>query len=136
MNTYDQKDKHDITKIDITSYQKEYSEPKLLDKLQKVAKKAGAKVVYAVLLCVYVLSSKNVPFDAKAKIIGALGYFILPIDMIPDGIPLAGYADDLTALYWALRSVCENITPDIEEKAKRKLTEWFDTVDEDELRIF
>lgn len=128
--------KQDLSNIDITSYQNEYSEPKLIDKLQKVAKKAGVKVVYAVLLCMYVLGSKDVPFDAKAKIVGALGYFILPLDLIPDGIPLAGYADDLTALYWALRSVYENITPEIQEKAKEKLAEWFDDVNEEELQIF
>ena len=132
----DRNKEDELRKIDITTYQNEYSESKLLSKLQKVAKKAGVKVVYAVLLCYYVVTDKQVPFEAKAKIIGALGYFILPLDLIPDAVPLAGYTDDLTALYWALKSVYENITPEIDAKARKKLSEWFDEFDEEELNIF
>ena len=132
----DKNKENEFRKIDITSYQNEYSETKLLSKLQKVAKRAGVKVVYAVLLCYYVVADKSVPFEAKAKIIGALGYFILPLDLIPDAIPMVGYGDDLTALYWALKSVYENITPEIDAKARRKLLEWFEEFDESEINIF
>ena len=71
----------------------------------------------------------------KAKIYGA-GYFILPLDLIPDVIPVIGYTDDLVALVWALRTVYSNITPEIECKAKQKLFEWFDRVDSEGLDRF
>lgn len=121
---------------DYSSYRNNYSESRLWDKIGKVAHKAGVKVVYAVLLLFYVSTDKNVPVEDKAKIFGALGYFILPIDLIPDAIPVAGYTDDLAALFWALHAVWSNVTPDIKIKAKRKLKEWFGQVDENELKLF
>jgi uncharacterized membrane protein YkvA (DUF1232 family) len=72
----------------------------------------------------------------KAKIFGALGYFILPIDLIPDAIPVAGYTDDLAALVWALKTIWNNITPDIQEQAYERLTSWFGYVDKSELKLF
>lgn len=85
-----------------------------------MAQKAGVKVVYAVLLLYYVAIDENVSAGDKAKIYGALGYFILPIDFIPDITPGVGYTDDMAALLWALKAVWDNITPDIERKAKAK----------------
>lgn len=114
-------------------YEKHYSEESLKDKVLKVAKDAGAKIIYGVLVLYYILMSDNVSATDKAKICGALGYFILPIDLIPDFIPVAGYTDDLAAIIWALYAVKKNITPEIKQKAKNKLKDWFDEINEDEL---
>lgn len=114
-------------------YEKHYSEDSLKDKILKVAKKAGVKVIYGVLVLYYILQSENVSTTDKAKICGALGYFILPIDLIPDFIPVAGYTDDLAAIIWALYAVNKNITPEIKQKAKDKLKDWFDEINEEEL---
>lgn len=114
----------------VEKYQHNYSESKLLLKLSSVARWAGAKVVYVVLLLYYVLRSDTVPLKEKSKIFGALGYFILPTDMVLDFIPLLGYTDDMAALMWALHSVITNITPQIKAQAKAKLGEWFDDYDE------
>lgn len=118
---------------DIEKYQGNYSEPKLLNKLPRVARWAGAKVVYAVLLLYYVLQSPNVSSADKSKIWGALGYFILPTDLILDFIPLAGYSDDLAALLIALHAVAKNITPEIKARAKAKLATWFSDIDHKEI---
>lgn len=83
-------------------YQKNYSESEFWIKLKKVARKAGVKVVYAALLLYYVLRNPATPSADRAKILGALGYFILPIDLLPDFLPVAGFTDDLAALTWAL----------------------------------
>ena len=121
---------------DYTSYGKNYSESGLWDKIKNVAKKAGCKVIYAALLCYYVLKDENVSTADKAKIYGALGYYILPIDLIPDAIPVVGFTDDLSALLWALHSVWKNVTPEMKDRAQSKLNDWFGSVDEGELKLF
>lgn len=115
---------------DIEKYQKNYSENKLLQKLSSVAKWAGAKVVYAVLLLYYVLRSPNISATDKSKIYGALGYFILPTDLVLDFIPMIGYTDDMAALLWTLHTVTSNITPEIKQQAKDKLAELLGTINE------
>ena len=117
----------------IESYQSNYSESGLWKKVKSVAKKAGIKTIYMVLLLHYVLKSPDVPLEDKAKIYGALGYFILPIDLIPDFIPVVGYSDDVAALAFALHAVWKNVTPEIKEQAQRKLREWFGYFDLSEL---
>lgn len=118
---------------DYSQYGQYYSAGALMEKLSKFAKKAGIKVVYAALLLYYVLQSKDVPAKEKAKIIGALGYLILPVDLIPDAIPVLGFTDDLTALLWAIHAVRSYITPEIEQQAKRRLSDWFGSIDEQTL---
>lgn len=115
---------------DIEKYQENYSESKLLTKITSVGRWAGAKVVYAVLLLYYVLRNPNVSMADKSKIYGALGYFILPTDLILDIIPVVGYTDDMAAIMWAIHTVAKNITPEIKEQAKAKLSEWFDNYNE------
>lgn len=110
---------------DIEKYQEHYDERKFGIKLPKVARKAGSKLVYAVLLLYYVLRSPMVSKSDKTKIYGALGYFLLPLDILPDFIPLAGYTDDLTAVIWALHTVWKNITPEVKAQAAAKTREWF-----------
>ena len=113
----------------IEKYQKNYSENKLLSKLSSAAKWAGAKVIYAVLLLYYVLQSPSISASDKSKIYGALGYFILPTDLVLDIIPIMGYTDDLAALVWALQTVAKNLTPEIKQQARQKLTELIGEVD-------
>lgn len=81
--------------------------------------------MYAVLLLYYTLQKPEVPAKTKAIIIGALGYFILPLDLIPDLAAGVGYTDDLGALGLALLQVAMYIDDDIKTQAKEKLTEWF-----------
>ena len=116
--------------------EKHYSDDKFWDKLKKFGKKAGASVVYAVLLLYYTLQKPEVPKKAKAVIIGALGYFILPVDLLPDMMLGIGFTDDLGALGVALFQVAMYIDDEIKDKAKTKLADWFgqdvDTADIDE----
>ncbi len=109
---------------DIRVFGKNYSEPKLWDKLRKVARQAGKRVVSLVLTLFYVLASGDVSVKHKSLIIGALGYFILPFDLLPDMLVGIGYADDLTALLTAYNAVKKNITPAITAQVESKLREW------------
>ena len=115
-------------------YTQYYSEKSLWEKLKNYSRKAGQKAVYAVLLLYYLMIDKSVPLKTKATIAAALGYFILPLDAIPDFSPLIGFSDDLGVLMFALSEVSENITPEIKERAKKQVAEWFDSINETELQ--
>jgi uncharacterized membrane protein YkvA (DUF1232 family) len=113
---------------------KHYSEDKFWHKLKKFGVKAGHSVVYTALLLYFVLQKPDVPKKAKMVIIGALGYFILPTDLIPDFAVGVGFTDDLGALGVALLQVAMYIDDDVKAKAKSKLRDWFgDNVDTSEI---
>jgi uncharacterized membrane protein YkvA (DUF1232 family) len=118
---------------DIEKYQEHYSEPKFAGKLAKVAKSAGRMMVYAALLLYYVLKSPSVKKGDKTTIIGALGYFILPLDILPDFIPMVGFTDDLSAILLALHAVWKNITPEIKAMAAAKASELFGDFNQQEI---
>lgn len=118
---------------DIEKYQEHYSEPKFAGKLAKVAKSAGRKMVYAALLLYYVLKSPSVKKGDKTTIIGALGYFILPLDILPDFVPMVGFTDDLSAILLALHAVWKNITPEIKAMAAAKASELFGDFNQQEI---
>lgn len=111
--------------VQTAEYQSEYSDPKFWTKVKELAKKAGSEVVYMAFLLYYVLKSPEVPYQQKLIIIGALGYLICPIDLIPDFIPVAGYTDDAAALTAAIKTVHDSITPEIEEQARSKANSLF-----------
>ena len=116
----------------LPQFQKYFSEGSFWKKIQKLAKKAGAKTVYYALVLYYTLIDPATPTKYKAVIGGALGYLILPADLIPDLIPAAGLADDWGALLAAVMYVLTAITPAIKEKAKRQLENWFGPVSEED----
>ena len=108
-----------------TDYEKYYSDSAFWNKIKNITKKAGLKLIYIALLLYYTLSSNNVSRMDRAVIFGALGYFIFPLDIIPDYIPFVGYTDDLTILLYAYRRIKANLNNDIRSKAKNKLSSFF-----------
>jgi uncharacterized membrane protein YkvA (DUF1232 family) len=111
------------SKMDNT--EKHYSEEKFWGKLKRYGLKAGHSVVYTALLLYFVLQKPDVPKKSKMIIIGALGYFILPTDFIPDMAVGVGFTDDLGALGLALLQVAMYIDDEVKAKAKGKLSDWF-----------
>lgn len=107
-------------------YANRFSANDFVDKIARIAKRAGAKLVYAALVLYYTLQSDKVSKTDKALIIGALGYMISPVDIIPDAIPIAGLTDDLAVLVYVLRKVWVNVGPEIKDKAMERLQKWFD----------
>lgn len=118
----------------ILDSQEHYSEEGLWDKLKAVGKKAGLKVIYLVLVLYYTVSADSTPVTKKSIIYGALGYFILPIDLVPDAIPVVGFSDDLTALVACVAAVSMCITPAIKAQAEAKLKTWFGEFDQNEIK--
>ena len=111
---------------DFMSYANKFSQSEFAEKISRIAKRAGSKLVYAALILYYTLQSDKVSKADKAIILGALGYMISPLDVIPDAIPIAGLTDDLAVLLYVLKKVWSGIDPEIMEKAKEKLAKWFD----------
>ena len=107
------------------NYEEEYSVAKFWKKVKKVAKKAGREIIQEALKLLYVIIGKKIPLPAKTLAIGALGYFISPIDAIPDITPVVGYADDLGVIALAISSLKKYITPKIEKQAKEKSEDIF-----------
>ena len=101
-------------------YGRHYNEEGFWKKVKRVAAQVGAKVLYPALQLFFLLQSREVPVKAKTLIIGALGYLILPADLVPDFIPALGFTDDLTALLVALRAVNKHLTPEINRQAREQ----------------
>ena len=118
---------------DFMNYGGKFSKRDFAEKISRIAKRAGAKLVYAALILYYTLQSDKVSKKDKAIIIGALGYMISPLDAIPDAIPIAGLTDDLAVLLYVLKKVWTDIDPEIQEKAKKRLSKWFDDDEIDEI---
>ncbi len=107
-------------------YKDKFSQQGFIDKISRIAKRAGAKLVYAALVLYYTLQSDQVSLKDKTIIIGALGYLISPLDVIPDAVPIAGLTDDLSVLIYVVNKVWNNVGEDVKAKAREKLSTWFD----------
>lgn len=109
---------------EIQKYGKYYSNNHFWKKVERIAKKVGATVLLPVFTLYYMLQDDKVSLQHKAYIVGALGYFILPIDLIPDGIlPVIGFTDDIAIMTLVLKLVKDSITPEIKARANARVSE-------------
>ena len=111
---------------DFLQYKDRFTKNGFVEKISRIARRAGSKLVYAELLLYYTLESDKISLKDKAIIIGALGYLISPLDVIPDAIPIAGLGDDLAVLIYVLNKVWGNVNEDVKAKSRDKLLQWFD----------
>jgi uncharacterized membrane protein YkvA (DUF1232 family) len=91
-------------------------------KLPRVA----AQIPFAeeLLSAYYCAFDRATPLQVKATLIGAIAYFVLPIDAIPDVLPVLGFTDDAAVLTAAIKLVSANILPAHRDAAKSKLAEF------------
>ena len=115
---------------------KYYNENSFWKTIAYIAKKAGLKLIYISFLLYYTLNSSNITKTDRTIIIAALGYFIFPLDIIPDYIPFVGYTDDLSILLFAYRRIRANLNDDIRNKAKSKLSSFFGNYDSREINEY
>lgn len=106
-------------------YKNAYEEESFWSKISNQALKAGKEVVEKALTLYYTFIDTDTPAWAQSIIVGALGYFISPIDAIPDITPVVGYADDLGVLAAALATVAAHVKEEHIAKAKETMTQWF-----------
>ncbi|MEN9866966.1 MAG: hypothetical protein RL748_2556 [Pseudomonadota bacterium] len=107
------------------SFEKDFSDDSFWSKVKKFAITAGREVIEKALWLYYAAQNPQTPLWAKTTIYAALGYFISPLDAIPDITPIVGYGDDLTILAAAVATVATYITNDVKELATQKLKDWF-----------
>jgi len=87
------------------------------------ARKFAAQLPFAedLLAAWYCAFDRDTPLQVKAALLGALAYFVLPFDAVPDVLPFLGFADDAAILATALRMVANHLTPAHRAAAKRTL---------------
>jgi uncharacterized membrane protein YkvA (DUF1232 family) len=97
-----------------------YSDESFWNKLKKFSSKIGIEALEKVLTLYYCFQDPETPRKEKTIILGALGYFIMPFDAIPDLLP-GGWTDDLGILAFAIAKVTRSINQQHIEKAKEAL---------------
>ena len=110
-------------------YSNHYSDSKFWKKLKSISTKVGSMVVYDALLLFYALKAPDVSVKDKTLIYGALGYLILPVDLIPDIFIPLGFTDDIAVLFYVIGLIKKEISPEIESNAKQKLSDLGITLD-------
>ncbi len=93
--------------------------------LTRAALAAGREVVEKALWLFFAAQRPETPRWAKAKVYGALAYLIVPLDAIPDVVPLAGFTDDLAVLALAVGAIARYIDPAVKEQTSRLMAGWF-----------
>ena len=106
-------------------YSEHFSEDSFWEKVKKYALMAGKEVIEKALVLYCACQDPDTPAWAKAVIISALGYFILPLDAIPDFTPIVGYSDDLGALIVALAAIGVHVKEGCFQEAEEQLKRWF-----------
>ena len=94
-------------------------------KLRGMVAIAGRKTLFSSLVLFNCLKDRDTPAWARGVIVGALGYLILPTDLIPDMLPGAGYGDDWSAIVVALGTVAAYIKETHKLRAKEQLDKLF-----------
>jgi uncharacterized membrane protein YkvA (DUF1232 family) len=77
----------------------------------------------------YCAFDKQTPRHVQASLLGAIAYFILPFDFVPDMLPVLGFTDDAAVLATAIRLVATHITPDHRAAARAALKRGTDPAD-------
>jgi uncharacterized membrane protein YkvA (DUF1232 family) len=87
------------------------------------ARRVAARLPFAedLLAAYYCAFDRDTPVQVKAALIGALAYFVLPFDAMPDVMPMLGFADDAAVLATALRLVASHLRPAHRAAARRAM---------------
>jgi uncharacterized membrane protein YkvA (DUF1232 family) len=86
-------------------------------------KRVAAQLPFAedLLAAYYCAFDSHTPRHVQAALLGAIAYFILPFDFVPDMLPVLGFTDDAAVLATALRMVVTHIMPEHRDAARAAL---------------
>jgi len=112
------------TENKLSGYKKYYDEDKFLYKLKKSVFRLGEEVVVRILMLWFLLRSGKVPIKTRLLILAALGYLVMPADLVSDFIPALGFTDDVAFLTYAYNQTSRYMDENIRKKAEEKLQNW------------
>ena len=110
-------------KDSVNKYQEKYDERGFWNFVVKTGKAVGEPILRKALELYYAMTRQDMPIDAKLKIMGALAYLVMPLDLIPDFIPVVGWTDDAAALAFAYTSAQVYVDDLVKKEADDKLKE-------------
>lgn len=88
-------------------------------KLKRVATKLPfAEELLAAYYCAF---DRETPRHVQVALLGAIAYFVLPFDFVPDMLPVLGFTDDAAVLATTIRMVASHITPEHREAARKAM---------------
>ena len=93
--------------------------------LRRLLRRAGRTLARPAIECLELLLDANTPPQVRITMLAALTYLLVPVDLIPDFIPAAGFSDDLVALTALLGLCTSHMSEEIRIRAQRKLDRWF-----------
>ena len=100
-------------------------EGEVREKFWRTAKKAARQIPFMedVVAAYYCALDRDTPLRVKGILLAALGYFVLPIDAIPDIVAGIGFTDDIAVLTAAIAAVRSHITPAHRLAAKQAIAD-------------
>ena len=93
--------------------------------LRRLLVRAGRTLAGPALEALELLMDPSTPSPARLTMMAALTYLLMPVDLIPDVLPVAGFSDDLVALTAVIGVWRNHLTPAIQARAQRRLDRWF-----------
>ena len=110
----------------VRDYATQYSDTRFWTKVSRVARRAGYELFEKALWLHYAAQRPETPRWARVTAYGALGYFILPMDAVPDWLFGFGLTDDLGALTLSVVALSQYINDDVRRRTAHKLDQWFE----------
>ncbi|MGL5948621.1 MAG: YkvA family protein [Aeromonas sp.] len=111
--------------VDKYSKPEDFNEGSFIDKLLKFAKQIGQPLIEKCLQLYYATQRSDIPTHIKMGIYSALAYVVLPLDFIPDILPVVGYSDDAAAVIAIYKLASDYIDERVVQQAKDKFTALF-----------
>ncbi|MDM7953843.1 MAG: DUF1232 domain-containing protein [Cyanobium sp. CZS 25K] len=93
--------------------------------LVRLLRRAGRTIARPAFECLEILLDGATPPRVRLTVLAALTYLLLPLDLIPDFIPAAGFSDDMVAITALLGLCSTHRTPEIRARAQSRLDRWF-----------
>ncbi|GAB5375624.1 MAG: YkvA family protein [Acuticoccus sp.] len=101
------------------------NEKRVRQKFWHTLKRAARQIPFThdLVAAYYCALDPAVPFRVRATLLGALAYFIAPIDVVPDLLLGVGFTDDAAVLMAAITMVASHISPHHRERAEKALAD-------------
>ena len=101
-------------------FKKHFSEVSFFEKVISIPKDAGIRIIEHALTLYILLREESVPIWVKGTIVAALGYFICPIDVIPDFLPF-GFVDDIAVMALVVAELSCYINSNVRKKVEEMM---------------